>query len=124
MHLDAVGQELGIAVSLEVGTRKEPRYRYESTNRYYRGRVLALLHENASAGGEEIDLRDLGCRVREDFTDEDVPWPYGVVESLKKDGLAAVRRGARCSWFRGWGDVLQVALGRLRHTRLDRLFER
>jgi hypothetical protein len=28
--------------------------------------------------------------VREGFTDEDVPWLYGVVESLRKDGLAVV----------------------------------
>jgi A/G-specific adenine glycosylase len=72
------------------GAKKEPGYRYEETNRYYRGRVLAQLREDASARDEGIDLRDLGRRVREGFTDEDMPWLYGVVESLRKDGLAAV----------------------------------
>jgi hypothetical protein len=65
-------------------------YRYEGTNRYHRGRVLAQLREDASASDEEIDLRDLGRRVCEGFTDEDVPWLYGVVESLRNDGLATV----------------------------------
>jgi hypothetical protein len=82
-----VGEAL---VRLPRAARKEPGYRYEGTNRYYRGRVLAQLREDASASDEEIDLRDLGRRVCEGFTDEDVPWLYGVVESLRKDGLAAV----------------------------------
>jgi hypothetical protein len=86
-------------------SRKEPGYRYEGTNRYHRGRVLAQLREDASASGEEIDLRDLGCRVPEDFTDDDVPWLYRVVESslpsLRITPLMVPRAG----------DVLQVAVG-------------
>jgi hypothetical protein len=45
--------------------------------------MLAQLPEDVPASGEGIDLRDLGRRVREGFTDEDLPWLYGVVESLK-----------------------------------------
>jgi hypothetical protein len=76
-----VGEAL---VRLPRAARKEPGYRYEGTNRYHRGRVLAQLREDASASDEEIDLRDLGRRVCEGFTDDDVPWLYGVVESLRK----------------------------------------
>ena len=59
--------------------------RYEDSNRYYRGRVLAVLRE---ALGEGIPLRELGENVREGFSERDLPWLYGVVESLEKDGLA------------------------------------
>jgi A/G-specific adenine glycosylase len=76
------------------GAKKGPGYRYEDTNRYYRGRVLAQLREDASARGGGIDLRDLGRRVREGFNDEEVPWLYGVVESLESDGLAVAEERA------------------------------
>jgi A/G-specific adenine glycosylase len=60
-------------------------YRYEGSNRYYRGRVLAVLREAPSGG---IPLRELGEGLREDFGEEELPWLRGVVESLEKDGLA------------------------------------
>jgi hypothetical protein len=56
--------------------------------------VLAQLREDAAKSGEGVDLRDLGRRLREGFTDEDVPWLSGVVESLKKDGLAVAEERA------------------------------
>jgi A/G-specific adenine glycosylase len=59
--------------------------RYEGSNRYYRGRVLAVLRE---APGEGITLRELAERLREDLREEELPWLRGVVESLEKDGLA------------------------------------
>jgi A/G-specific adenine glycosylase len=59
--------------------------RYEGSNRYYRGRVLAVLRE---APGEGILLRELGENLREGFSEKDLPWLHGVVESLEKDGLA------------------------------------
>jgi A/G-specific adenine glycosylase len=61
--------------------------RYEGSNRYYRGRALAMLRE-ASEGG--ITLRELGEGLREGFSVEDLPWLRGVVESLEKDGLVWV----------------------------------
>ena len=76
------------------GAKKEPGYRYEDTNRYLRGRVLAQLREDAAASGGGIDLRELGRQVREGFTDEDVPLLHGVVESLAKDGLAVAEERA------------------------------
>ncbi len=68
--------------------RRSADLRYEDSNRYLRGRVLAQLR-NDPAGGEGIALRDLGGRLRERFTEDDVPRLYEVVESLKKDGLVA-----------------------------------
>ena len=59
--------------------------RYDDSNRYYRGRVLAVLRE---APGEGIPLRELGENLREGFSEEELPWLYGVVESLQEDGLA------------------------------------
>lgn len=65
-------------------------YRYEDSNRYHRGRVLAQLRD----AEDGIELRELGRRVRDGFRDEDLPWLRGVVESLERDGLAVVREGA------------------------------
>ena len=68
----------------------KPAYRYEESNRYYRGRVLARLREHSSGddADEGIRLHDLGAEVRPRYTEADVTWLYGVVESLAKDGLA------------------------------------
>ncbi len=80
---------LGSALAaLPRGSRKESGYRYQDTNRYHRGRVLAHLREDAAASGQGIALRDLGRRLRDGFEDEDLPWISGVVDSLRRDGLA------------------------------------
>ena len=63
---------------------------YEGTNRYYRGRVLAALRELPDDEPAALDLRELGTRLRPEFSDDELPWIYEVVESLRKDGLAAV----------------------------------
>jgi A/G-specific adenine glycosylase len=65
--------------------RKDATHRYEGSNRYYRGRVLAQLR--ACDGG--LDVRDLGRRVCEDFAEKDVPWLWEIVDGLKDDGLVA-----------------------------------
>jgi A/G-specific adenine glycosylase len=72
--------------------------RYEESNRYYRGRVLAVLRE---APEEGIPLRELGEGLREGFSEEGLLWLYGFVESLQKDGLARL-------WF-AKDDPLTVA---------------
>jgi A/G-specific adenine glycosylase len=59
--------------------------KYEGSNRYYRGRVLAVLREAPPKG---VTLRELGEVLREGFGAADLPWLRGVVESLRKDGLA------------------------------------
>jgi A/G-specific adenine glycosylase len=67
--------------------RVEP---FESTRRYYRGRIvdaLRALPEDEPAG---IPLPELGLRVREGFTSEQLPWLRELVDSLQRDGLALV----------------------------------
>jgi A/G-specific adenine glycosylase len=61
--------------------------RYEGSNRYYRGRVLAVLRETSE---ESIPLHELGTILREEFGDEDLSRLSSIVESLKKDGLVKV----------------------------------
>ncbi len=66
-----------------------PSYRYEGTNRYFRGRVLEQLRARPPEEDEiGLPLTDLGPGLRADFTPEHLPWLRGVVESLEKDGLA------------------------------------
>lgn len=82
--------QAAIAALPRGSSRSAPAYRYEESNRFYRGRVLARLRD-ASVGeraDEGIPLHELGGQVRAGFGEGDVPWLYGVVESLRKDGLA------------------------------------
>ena len=62
-------------------------YRYEGSNRYYRGRVLAVLRETSE---ESIPLQELGTILHEDFGRKDLPRLYHVVESLERDGLVKI----------------------------------
>jgi A/G-specific adenine glycosylase len=62
-------------------------YRYEGSNRYYRGRVLAVLRETPE---ESVTLHELGGGLREGFGEEDMPWLRDIVESLEKDGLVKI----------------------------------
>ncbi len=70
--------------------RKTPAFKYEDSNRYYRGRVLAELREDSCAGGGGLTLREIGRRVKPGFGGGDAPWLHAAVESLCKDGLARV----------------------------------
>ena len=65
----------------------ETAYRYEDSNRFWRGRVLATLRHAPAAG---VSLRELGIALRERSGEGDLAWIRTVVESLEKDGLAAV----------------------------------
>jgi A/G-specific adenine glycosylase len=56
------------------------------TNREYRGKVLASLRANSDG----VDLRALGRSLRAEFSDDDLPWISGVVDSLRRDGLAMI----------------------------------
>ena len=73
----------------------KPSYRYEGTNRYFRGRVLeqlrALPPEEDEAG---LRLSDLGARLRPGYSGDDLPWLLGVVHSLEEDGLALAEERA------------------------------
>jgi A/G-specific adenine glycosylase len=68
--------------------RKTLAYKYEESNRYYRGRVLAELRRASHSDGEGIALRELGRRVKQDFDEQDPSWLLVAVESLRQDGLA------------------------------------
>lgn len=78
--------------------------RYEESNRYYRGRVLAVLRE---APEEGIPLRELGEGLREGFSEEGLPWLYGLVGEPAKgwSGQALVRKGRSSDGRRGAGSV-------------------
>jgi A/G-specific adenine glycosylase len=77
-------------VELPRGVRLKQEAPFSGSNRYYRGRVLAALRDLPTSGDdqEDIDLETLGPLVRENFTEADVPWLYGVVRGLADDGLA------------------------------------
>ena len=92
------------------GAGRRPAYRYEESNRFYRGRVLARLREHSVGDGAEdgISLQDLGAQVRADFGDEHVPWIHGVVESLAKDGLAVAEERPAYDVVGGGGAVGEV----------------
>lgn len=74
----------------EPRAKKGSGHRYEDSNRYYRGRVLARLRESE----EGVDLRELGRGLRDGFGEEDLTWIRGVVESLQSDGLAVAEERA------------------------------
>jgi hypothetical protein len=110
----------GLLASLPRGEKAT--YRYEGSNRYYRGRVLAALRE---APEEGVPLRELGEGLHEGFGEQDLPWLRNVVGSLEKDGLVRVlsirdwsqtvteecaRYGTRCTDSPPYGEATRVSL--------------
>ena len=77
---------------LPLGARLKKEAAFSGSNRFYRGRVLAALRDRASNGDDApgVTLLELGKTVRDDFSDADLPWLYGVVAGLQQDGLARV----------------------------------
>jgi A/G-specific adenine glycosylase len=75
-----------------IAVRKTAPYRFEESDRFYRGRVLATLRSLGDDGADPsgIDLRDLGRAIRGDFQDEHLDWLGGLVRGLSKDGLAVL----------------------------------
>jgi A/G-specific adenine glycosylase len=72
---------------LPKGVRLKKEAPFEGSNRFYRGRVIATLRE---AGDEGVTLAELGPSVRPEFSAQDLPWLYTVVEGLAKDGLTVI----------------------------------
>jgi A/G-specific adenine glycosylase len=67
---------------------KQPGYRsqpFTSTNRYFRGRIIALLR--SLPAHQRITLDELGPRIKPEFCDDDLPWLQKIVQALAKDGL-------------------------------------
>jgi A/G-specific adenine glycosylase len=80
-----------VALHLKSGrvrqTRAEP---FEQTTRFYRGRIVEALRELPTDEPVGIPLAELGSRVREGFTSENLPWLRELVDGLERDGLALV----------------------------------
>ena len=70
--------------------RQRPMERFETSSRYYRGRIVESLRELPAGEAEGISLSNLGPKLRDDFSDADLPWLASLVQGLRRDGLAAV----------------------------------
>ena len=71
-------------------TRQVKSEPFESTTRYYRGRIVETLRGLPDDEPAGIPLVELGTRVREGFTSENIPWLRELVDGLQRDGLALV----------------------------------
>lgn len=71
-------------------TRPRPAERFETSSRYYRGRIVERLRELPAEDVEGIPLASLGPQLREDFSETDLPWLASLVQGLQRDGLAAL----------------------------------
>jgi A/G-specific adenine glycosylase len=89
---------------------RRPSYRYEGSDRYYRGRVLGRLREEYARGGnhEGVPINELGSGIRDDFAADDLPWLRRVVDGLAKDGLAVAEE--RPAYDAGDGGEVRVKL--------------
>jgi A/G-specific adenine glycosylase len=63
---------------------------FESTSRFYRGRIVEALRALPAGEPTGIPLAELGPRVREGFTSDDLPWLRDLIDGLERDGLALV----------------------------------
>ena len=81
-------------------TMRRPRTRqrniepFETTPRYYRGRIVEVLSALPESEQRGIPLAQLGTAVRAGFSDDDLPWLSELVEGLQRDGLAMVAEEA------------------------------
>lgn len=90
---------IGDALAARDAERRErprPAYRYQGSDRFYRGRVLATLRALPPDPDAAIPLPHLGVGVRDDFAAEHEPWLRGVVASLERDGLVVAEE--RSGW--------------------------
>jgi A/G-specific adenine glycosylase len=71
-------------------TRQAKTEPFESTSRFYRGRIVEALRALPADEPTGIPLADLGTKVREGFTSEDLPWLRDLIDGLERDGLALV----------------------------------
>ncbi|MDQ3540996.1 MAG: A/G-specific adenine glycosylase [Chloroflexota bacterium] len=64
---------------------------FRESNRFFRGRVVDALRDDARG---ELSLAELGPLVRPGFVDADMPWMIEVVRGLERDGLARIAEDA------------------------------
>ncbi len=81
---------LGVERAQRRNGKARPAQPFETTNRYYRGRIVEQLRAVPEDDGKGIDLFQLGPRVRDGFSAADVPWLRNLVEGLERDGLAVI----------------------------------
>lgn len=62
--------------------RSEPKF--ETTSRYYRGRIIDALR---SVGADGLSLAELGAAINPEFAPTDATWIAGHVAGLRSDGL-------------------------------------
>src|SRR5579883_702680 len=75
----------------KTGYQSQP---FTSTNRYFRGRVIALLRTLPT--GHRMPLETLGATIKPEFTHQDLPWLQQLVEGLAKDGLLDYNESGAC----------------------------
>jgi A/G-specific adenine glycosylase len=63
---------------------------FETTARYYRGRIVEELRTLPAGDMRGIELAELGSRVRKGYSAADLPWLRDLVSGLQRDGLAVV----------------------------------
>jgi A/G-specific adenine glycosylase len=71
---------------LPVGVRLKNQANFSGSNRQFRGRVVEELRRSSKS-----TLAELGPKVKHDFAAQDLPWLYGVVSGLARDGLVQIR---------------------------------
>jgi A/G-specific adenine glycosylase len=74
---------------LPVGVRLKKEADFHGSNRQFRGRVVEELRQAQGA-----TLAELGARIKTSFGEEDLPWLYGVVSGLARDGLVTIQEPA------------------------------
>jgi A/G-specific adenine glycosylase len=79
------------AIRAERGNARRPKDEpFETSSRYYRGRIVEVLRGLPENDGEGIALAQLGAQVRDGFIPENLPWLRELVAGLERDGLAVI----------------------------------
>lgn len=63
---------------------RRPEPKFETTSRYFRGRIIDALR---SAGPAGLSLAELGTAIKPDFAASDAEWVAGHIAGLYRDGL-------------------------------------
>jgi A/G-specific adenine glycosylase len=71
---------------LPLGVRLKDQGTFPGSNRQFRGRVVEALRSRHRA-----TLGELGHQVKAGFESDDLPWLYGVVSGLVRDGLVTIK---------------------------------
>ena len=74
---------------IQARARPHPTERFETSSRFYRGRIVERLRDLPTGDVNGIPLANLGPLLREDFSEADLPWLADLVRGLQRDGLAA-----------------------------------